>query len=324
MVTVPQFTNLAPLASSDSYHPAGWWLTPDLAVERETEDVAASEGPQAAAGWTREGDGAHKSLAAKAAGKLLPHHLSHSHSRAQHERIGGTSGSDSGTPINVTASEAAGGDESISATGDGIGSVHQHPHRAVGLVVPTREHPRAYAPPVAADDESLPVGAGWAGRSGPAGGTVVGPFTNGNVRQQQELGQAQPPIVPPVTSGVMTGVPAVVGSGGHFEPLVAVPPGTQQLQQPQAARPVHAPGRSRHHLDDQEHPSGEEGVDPDVLKRIRLTLKQVIKDRAVAGCRVYVQMYQEPPMSMALDSWYQKNVLRGLHPNVHVIRHGKL
>jgi hypothetical protein len=29
-------------------------------------------------------------------------------------------------------------------------------------------------------------------------------------------------------------------------------------------------------------------------------------------------------MSMALDSLYQKRLLQSLHPNVHVIRHGKL
>ena len=62
----------------------------------------------------------------------------------------------------------------------------------------------------------------------------------------------------------------------------------------------------------------------EVAQRIRLTLKQVIKDRAEAGCRVFINMYQEPPMSMALDSLYQKRVLQSLHPNVNVIRHGKL
>jgi phospholipase D1/2 len=33
-------------------------------------------------------------------------------------------------------------------------------------------------------------------------------------------------------------------------------------------------------------------------------------------------MFKEPPMTLALESRYQKHVLRGLHPNVHIQRHG--
>lgn len=55
---------------------------------------------------------------------------------------------------------------------------------------------------------------------------------------------------------------------------------------------------------------------------MQLILKRVLKERADAGVTVYALMWQEPPMTLALSSSYQKQQLKALSPNVHVIRHG--
>lgn len=57
---------------------------------------------------------------------------------------------------------------------------------------------------------------------------------------------------------------------------------------------------------------------------LQVTLKQVLEDRARAGVEIYVQMWKEPPLSLALSSAYQKKVLMELGPHVHVMRHGSL
>lgn len=55
---------------------------------------------------------------------------------------------------------------------------------------------------------------------------------------------------------------------------------------------------------------------------MQLVLKRVLKERADAGVSIYALMWQEPPMTLALSSAYQKQQLKALSPNVHVIRHG--
>jgi hypothetical protein len=54
----------------------------------------------------------------------------------------------------------------------------------------------------------------------------------------------------------------------------------------------------------------------------KLALSEVLRERAAAGVKVYVQMYKEVPATLALNSQHQKRVLTGAHPNIHVIRHG--
>jgi hypothetical protein len=63
-------------------------------------------------------------------------------------------------------------------------------------------------------------------------------------------------------------------------------------------------------------------TDQQLLGLQQMALVAILRDRAEAGVKVYVQMYREIPATLALMSRYQKHVLATAHPNIYVIRHG--
>lgn len=56
----------------------------------------------------------------------------------------------------------------------------------------------------------------------------------------------------------------------------------------------------------------------------QLALMQILKERADAGVSCYIFFWQEPPMSLGINSRFQKEYLQALSPNIHAIRHGSL